>query len=263
MIPIPVYLRQILPLAPVVIVLCASLAQPGGASSSTSPAERPQAGLSGSLYIRTETDQTTVVSPAVHFRTADRSGKVELDITYAADVWTSASVDVRTAATGKVDEQRDEIDVGLAALQGTSTIGLAYRYSHEVDYRSHSVGLSAEYEAFQRTTTFAARLSVAADWIGRSGDTFFSEHLNTTGVWVGVTQILGPTTLAQASYEHRYSRGYMASPYRYVPIGSDTTCGLQAVFCVPEVHPNIKERRAAVVRLRQALGARAIASFLQ
>ncbi|TPV97122.1 MAG: DUF3570 domain-containing protein [Myxococcales bacterium FL481] len=233
---------------------CAATSTPAPTSSGAAGTEPSPASLSGALYVRTDTDQTTVVSPLVHFRSDMGTAHVNIDIVYMADIWTSASVDVRTAATKVVREQRDEVDVGLDLESGLARAGLGYRYSHEVDYLSNSISLFAQYEAFQRSTTFAARASFAADQVGRSGDEFFSRELTTVGAWIGITQVLSRTSLAQISYEHRYSHGYMASPYRYVAINGQGVCRPGAEFCLPEVHPNVKVRQAAVLRFRQALG---------
>ena len=59
------------------------------------------------VYVRTDTDDTTVVSPTVN-----ASGKASETVTvnggYAVDAWSGASVDVVSAATHTIRERRQE-----------------------------------------------------------------------------------------------------------------------------------------------------------
>jgi hypothetical protein len=122
-----------------------------------------------------------------------------------------------------------------------------------VDYVSHAVSLSFKHEAFQRNTSFDARVFGSKDEVGRSGDDLFAKDLASTGVWIGLSQVLGKRSLAQLSLETRLSRGFMSSPYRFVPIGGVGACRVLGSTCLPEVHPNTKTRYAAVARWRYAL----------
>ena len=222
--------------------------------SGASEGDAAQGGeLSSAIYVRTDTDQTQIISPQVHFRASLGASGTNVDIVYIADIWTSASVDIRTAATKVVREQRDEIDVGFDRTRGTTVVGLGYRYSHEVDYTSHALSLSLKHEAFQRNTSFDARVFASSDKVSRSGDSEFSKDLVSTGLWLGMSQVLGKRSLAQVSVESRLASGYMASPYRYVGVGAVGTCASQSSTCLPEVHPSVKARYAAVARWRFAL----------
>jgi hypothetical protein len=224
-------------------------ASDGGGGGSSAPS------IASAIYVRTDSDTTTVVTPQVHFRSGIGPGaKTGVDVVYTADMWTSASVDVRSAASREVSEQRDEITVGIDHTKGLATFGAGYRFSHEVDYVSNGLSLSGKYEAFSRLTTFELRLTGARDWVGRSGDATFEEWITTTGIWGGITQVLTKKLLAQISYEARWSKGYQSSPYRFVAIGGDPgSCGQAAGTCISEVHPGVKLKNAAVLRLRQAL----------
>ena len=210
-------------------------------------------GVSSSLYVRVDSDRTLVVTPEVHFKTQREGNVTNVDLVYLADSWSSASVDIRTAATTTVRERRDEADVGLRRTIDTSELSLGYRFSHETDYISNAVSLGLRHEAFSRNTTLEARVSGALDIVRRSGDAFFERQVRSFGVWLGFTQILSKTTLLQLSYENRGAFGYLASPYRFVAVGGGGHCGPTAILCVPEIHPTRRIRHAAVVRLRQAV----------
>ncbi len=209
----------------------------------------------GALYVRTDTDSTTVIAPRAHVRHQTAGAKTGIDVVYTADVWTSASVDIRTAATGRVTEQRDELDLGLdrALADDHARLGVGYRFSHEPDFVSHAVSLNGSYETRSRETTLGARAFFSFDTIGRAEDTLFKERGRGVGGWLGLSRLLDRFTIFQIAYELRAKLGYQASPYRFVAIDSPQLCGHEAALCLPEVLPRSRYRNAWVARLRRAL----------
>src|SRR5262245_46082677 len=61
------------------------------------------------VYVRTDTDQTLVITPRVSVE-APVDDATRLNAAYSADVWSSASIDIRTSASRPVTERRDEIN---------------------------------------------------------------------------------------------------------------------------------------------------------
>jgi len=59
--------------------------------------------------LRTDSDGTHVISPSARTPVGLLDDETHADAQYAADIWASASIDVRTAATVAVSEQRDEL----------------------------------------------------------------------------------------------------------------------------------------------------------
>ncbi len=209
--------------------------------------------IGSALYIRTDTDHTTVISP--HARAKhDFGGGTSVDVSYGADVWTSASIDIRTAASQVVMEQRDEVDVGVSHEFPDVTVGAGYRFSKENDYESHAGSASFSYNFADNAATLAASAFVSADTVGRSGDPLFKRPLDSVGGRLGFTQVLDTKTVLQASYDLAYFNGYQSSPYRYVGIGGDGNCHGTAPMCVPEREPGTRLRHALVGRVRRAFG---------
>lgn len=237
----------------------AQAASSGGAPEA-SPERAQEAGgdLGSAFYVRTDSDQTVVITPSVHFRKKlGPNKKTGVSVGYLADVWSSASIDIRSAASDRVVEQRDEIVAGVDHEQGLWSFGVGYRNSYETDYLSNALSLSTKYEAFERNTAFEFRLSGAMDKVGRSGDADFSEDVRTLSAWFGVTQVLSKKMILQGSAEWRWSKGFLSSPYRWVPIGEDLkNCQSTEGFCLPEAHPGMRARVAAVLRSRYALSQR-------
>ena len=220
------------------------------------PSADPTVEATASLYVRADTDRTTVVSPRAHVNAKVGDDRSHVDLVYTVDVWTSASIDIRTAATEPVREQRDEINAGIDREWSWGTVALSYRLSHENDYTSNSGAASVSADFLDRTVTLDARVFGGGDIVGRSGDDTFREIIGYGGGFVGYTHVLTPTTLLAIAGEVRGQQGYLASPYRWVSLGGGGRCADSIGLCVPEQHPGRRVRAAAVTRMRQALSRR-------
>ena len=207
----------------------------------------------GSVFVRSDSNDTVVVSPRAAL--SKRLDDTQLDVAYAADVWTSASIDIVAAATRTVTEQRDEIDVGATqedVVDGLSLTG-AYRYSIENDYESHGASGAVTWDLAMNNATLALSGGLYADTVGRSGAPQFSERLLTATGRLAYTQVLDTKMLAQLTYEFGALRGYQASPYRFVGIGGDGLGCQGAQLCLPEHLPEGRMRNAIAGRVRRAL----------
>ncbi len=205
-----------------------------------------------SLYLRSDSDTTLVVSPRARVRTT-LGDSTRAELAYAIDVWTSASIDIRTAASRAVTEQRDEIDANLQHELTDLTLSASYRYSTENDYESHTGSASASYDMADNNTTLAANGYYGADVVGRTGDPGFARPLNSFGGRLSLTQVIDPKTLLQGAYEIGVLNGYQASPYRFVGFGGDGYGCRVAVLCLPEQVPERRIRHAFVIDGLRAL----------
>ncbi|MDB4971089.1 MAG: hypothetical protein JWN44_6778 [Myxococcales bacterium] len=200
--------------------------------------------------IYTDSDHTTVVSPLAALSRDAWSGGT-LSASYVADVVSSASVDVVSNATTRMNDFRSEITAGLHQKLRNTTLTGAYVYSVENDYQSHNAELGFAQDLLDKNATLALGWSVSANDISRSGDQLFHRKLFTTGASASWTQVLNRATVAQLSYTFGYGNGYWASPYRFVRI---ETPALDAIaFKVPETVPVERYRHAAVIALNRHL----------
>jgi hypothetical protein len=237
-------------LAPAALLVCAALAG------------RARAGEVGAaLYVRSDTDHTTVIAPRVRGQ-ADVAEGTKATLIYAVDVWTSASIDIMASASKRpVTEQRDELDLSIDHELQDLTFTAAYRYSVEPDYVSHGGSGGLSYDFADNNATAALGVSGSSDRVGRAGDPVFSRDAGTLGGRLSFTQVMGKETLTQLMYEISRVTGYQASPYRFVAIGGGVcTADAAAVIalaplCVPENTPGERLRHAVALELRQALGA--------
>lgn len=205
------------------------------------------------VYVRTDSDATTIVSPRVRVA-AEVQEAVGLEASYGIDAWSGASIDVVTAATGTIRERRDEINAGARYTRDELTVSGGYRYSTEPDYWSHGATARAALDLRERTTTLALDAFGGLDEVGRAGDPWFRAPLRSAGARATWTQVLGPATLADLSWETTGLDGYQASAYRWVAIGDEATCARGALFCVREQVPDRRWRHALNLRGRHALG---------
>lgn len=206
-----------------------------------------------STLVRGDTDTTVVVSPSVRARIEVLDEDTHVDAEYTADIWTSASIDVRTAATMAVTEQRDELNAGLERRIDDFSVRGGYRYSVENDYEAHGGIIAGSLDLEGHCTIFDLQLAAEHDTVGRSGDALFSRPLTRFGGRLGYTQVIDPSMVIQFAYELSHLEGFLSSPYRFVGIGGDGRCGGTAGLCVPETHPGERTRHALVLRGRRAI----------
>jgi hypothetical protein len=242
------------------IVLGALLSSPGaGAQEANVPS------ASSAFYIRTDTDQTTVITPRMRVG-APLAEATRFDVVYTVDVWTSASIDIRTSASKAVTEQRDEIDASLMHAFTDVTVSGGYRYSTEYDYESHGGALSAAYDFADNNAQLALGARAYFDEVGRAGDPGFSEPSRMLTGRASFMQVLDAQTYLQFVYELTRQDGYLSSPYRYVRIATDvgtipSTCQYPETAyvertlrgCELENNPDQRLRHAAALHVRRAL----------
>jgi hypothetical protein len=204
------------------------------------------------LYVRTDSDATTVISPRI--RANKQFGEsTNIDATYAADIWTSASVDIRASASVRpVTEQRDEVDLGLRQELGDIHLRGSYRFSSEHDYTSHGLTVGGAVDLAQNAATLDVSLHVFADTVGQSGNPDFARALTTLDGSVAYTQVLDPVMFLTLTYEVAHNGGYQASPYRYVGVGGTGFGCVGASYCLPEYVPPDRTRHALAFLIRRA-----------
>ncbi len=219
--------------------------------------EADQTTASTSLYVRTDSDHTTVITPRVHAG-APVADQTRVDLVYTADIWTSASIDIRTSASKAVTEQRDEIDVTVQHAFPDLTVGGTYRYSKEPDYESHGGVLGGSYDFADKSASLGVTARAYFDQVGRAGDPEFSRASSMLSARTSLTQVIDPKTFASLTYELSRQQGYLSSPYRYVRIANDagdlpSTCVYPVKMCALENNPGSRLRHAVALNARRAL----------
>ncbi len=184
---------------------------------------------------------------------------IGLDLTWGADVITSASVDVITAATTRMTETRNEVGLALRRedILRNTDLTVGYEYSFENDGDSHiaNVGLVRGFD--QDNWQVALRYNVSLNQIGvvraaRSTWLPMTAH----GADATLTRLINQRLLVAVNYSFYYIDGYQASPYRRIPVlaGGD----LRGATWVEERVPDARVRHALTLRSRGALGSRTV-----
>ena len=238
---------------PATAIVLVSIAGTIAAAAACGAAHDREVHAASTVYVRTDTDDTTIVSPGVT-ASGKPSENTTLTAGYTIDAWSGASVDVVSAATGTITERRHEGQVGVGFDDGTTRYDGRYRLSYEHDYQSHGFVVGASRDLARHNTTVSANLLGSFDTAGRAGDPHFAQALYTYGARLGLSQTLDPLTMIDLSLDATVLDGYQASPYRWVAVGGDGTCAAAAPFCVIEQVPDLRVRGAASARLRHALG---------
>jgi hypothetical protein len=210
--------------------------------------------VASAVYVRADTDKTTVISPRA--RVAKNLGEAtSVDVAYAADIWSSASIDIRASASKRpVTEQRDELDLTLNQTLTDLTLHGGYRFSTEHDYTSHGASLGAAYDFAGNAARIDVALHAFGDTVGQAGNPTFKRGVSTLDASLSFTQVIDPQMLVQLTYELAHISGYQSSPYRWVGVGPLATgfgC-VQAALCVHEQLPSDRTRHAFALLLRRA-----------
>jgi hypothetical protein len=238
------------------------------------PAEATSAPTTGALRagIYADSDQTIVFRALAAL--GGSAGRWSLGGSFALDVISSASVDVRSSPAlsmvdvmtsasgrsstsgGKMSDRRLLGTFGAGYHgEGGRNLNFNVAYANENDYDSVSAVANGSIDLFHRMTTLLGGASVTYNWIGSVLDPTFARTMYALGWAAGIAQVLSPRDALRLRYDGSYASGYQASPYRNVRFGDwTTTVGAhrQIVFAntigtaagLPETEPDTRTRHA-------------------
>ena len=201
-------------------------------------------------------DATTVVSPHARAAYNDVRG-MSLHAGWVADVISSASVDVVTAATGRFHDVRQEVSVGGGFERHHKGFDAGYAFSWENDTRAHTASLGGAMTWGDNLetrlhynfnlTSLGRVLEPPSQW----------RDMMVHGFEAAALHPIGPRGTVELVLSGYYATGYQANPYRKVPVvsGAGTLAG---ALWFDEVVPDTRFRFAATVRARYALHTRVI-----
>lgn len=223
--------------------LVALLGRPAGAG--------PEVSIDARTGVYQDTDHTFISTSTIAAR-ATLKDTFTLKARYLADVVSSASVDVVSAATKHFDELRHEIEGAATYADGTRTASLGYVYSGENDWTSHSVRAGFAHDFFQHRLTLGAGAALTWSDVGRSGDATFHRPLVQGTGSIDATFVASKVDLLSLSYSIIVLNGYQASPYRFVFFQSPSVPG--QLVGNPETVPDERLRHAVGLRWNHHVG---------
>jgi hypothetical protein len=202
------------------------------ASATVLPEDR-----SDMMYHSYDGGGVTVSGPALLVRKSV-GDSVSLFGRYYVDTISSASIDVVTTASPYTD-RREEYQVGIDYLHGSTLMGMSFSNSKETDYLADTLNLNVSQDLFEGLTTVSMGYSQGYDTIQPINST--EQHdINRYKYRLGLTQVLTPTVQLGVSYEGIAEEGYLNNPYRYARV--------LGAF-VPEVYPGTHDSQALAVRI--------------
>jgi Protein of unknown function (DUF3570) len=193
-------------------------------------------------------EDALIFQPMAYFGLV-QSEKLRHDITVPVDIVSAASVDALDAiSTASRVNEAGGIDVTTTYKSDPQT-DLTFRYGAHIEepYRSWFAGFGMNRRMAQDNATLSVSGNATFDLFdfvttqgGFRGVTT-REAVNTN---VSFSQILSPTTLADASYGMTYQLGTLQTTYNSIPLDGTDARG-------EEVLPRARLRNAASVRLAQ------------
>ena len=166
-----------------------------------------------------DTDAVYVASPTIALGVGDALAGWSVTGRYLVDAVSAASVDIVSTASGKWTEFR-HVGSGSAELKGGG-LGLALSggVSREPDYLSLGGGGTLSVELADKSVTPFLGASYTHDDVGRTGEPRgFWPTMTATGAQAGATFVIDRATIGSVTLDAIFERGYLAKPYRYVPL---------------------------------------------
>jgi len=225
------------------------------------------------LYHRYSGDHVTVDGPSLLAR--KNFGKhTSVYAGYYSDSVTSASIDVRTAAS-QYTESRTEYNYGFDWLYDNVDISLGLTNSEENDYSSNTYHFGISQTMFGDLTTVSLGISYGDDTVRKNlrdingkfigNDPNFGENgeekLQRRNYKLGVTQILTKNLIMNFGFEAITDQGYTQNPYRnafqYDPAITNIINGAREPVAIAEDYPDARTSDAIAVRANYFLPYRA------
>lgn len=169
--------------------------------------------------VYTDSDNVVVVTPttSVRYLLDDQGGEVRARV--GVDAVSAASVDLVAQATRHFDEARTEANLGISKAFGDWVPSLDYRLSYENDYMSNGGHIGLRTDIDSPDTTLQVGYSFNYDIVGRTGSLWqYNQGMASHRADASLTQVLDKDTLLRGIVTLTASAGYMAKPYRFVPL---------------------------------------------
>lgn len=167
----------------------------------------------------TDSDSVHVLSPTVTGSVADEVAGWSVAGSYLVDAVSAASVDIVSTASSRWTELR-HVGSASANFKAIGTrVALAGGFSREPDYLSRGGGGVLSWELADKNFMPFVGGSYSHDLVGRTGES--------QGLWrtmekftvkTGATFVVNRSTIAALSFDGIFERGYLAKPYRYLPV---------------------------------------------
>lgn len=179
----------------------------------------PTVRASSEVSAYTDTDSVHVLSPTIAGSVSDEVAGWTVAGSYLVDAVSAASVDIVSTASSHWVERRH---VGAASADfktSAAQVSVAGGFSREPDYLSIGGGGVISLELADKNFMPFIGGSYGHDLVGRTGDPQDTwPTMNKVSAKLGATFVVNRSTIASLSFDGIFERGYLAKPYRYLPV---------------------------------------------
>lgn len=202
----------------------------------TAKAQRLTTRAEGEVTGYVDSMQVMVTSPSVKVSVGDDVAGWSVGGRYLVDVVSAASVDIVATASPRWNELRHVGSIEGMYKRGVLTVGAAANVSHEPDYLSLGAALNVAVDLLEKNLTPFFAVRYGHDDVGRRG--LGREHwsvLQRGGAQAGVTFVINRSLIASVQLDADFERGYLAKPYRYIPLFAEGSSEQVAVGASPQI----------------------------
>lgn len=182
-------------------------------------ARRPTVAVTSELAGYTDSMEVHVASPSFGATVSDEVAGWSAGGRYLVDAVSAASVDIVATASPRWTELRHVASGELTYKRGITQVTASGGVSREPDYLSGSASAVVTLELLEKNLTpyFGARYS--HDDVGRRGQPKDRwALLQKGGLMVGATFVINRFMVGSVQVDADFDRGYLAKPYRYIPL---------------------------------------------
>jgi hypothetical protein len=220
--PEEVFLEEEAPTEPTTDKEAASDASPPPAEAAAAAAPTKQ-GPAAHVSLETtgyiDTDHVKVISPSVTGGVADDVAGWSVNGHYLVDVVSAASVDIVSTASPHWTEVRHAGSLTGSMTIEPVTVGALAVISREPDYLSITGGGTFGFDLMKKNVSPYFAFSHEVDSVGRTDLPHeYWKSKQVTSVQAGVTLVLSRSSIGSLQWDGSFERGYLAKPYRYVPL---------------------------------------------
>ncbi len=182
-------------------------------------AKRPTVTGAAELAGYTDSTNVQVASPSVAATVSDEVAGWSVGGRYLVDAVSAASVDIVATASARWNEQRHVGSADVSYKRGPAAVAASAGVSHEPDYLSLSGGLVLTVDLLDKNLTPFIGARYGHDDVGRTGQPKERwELLQRGGLQAGATFVINRFMVASVQLDADFERGYLAKPYRYIPL---------------------------------------------
>jgi hypothetical protein len=166
-----------------------------------------------------DTDHVYVASPSVGATFADEVAGWSIGGHYLVDVVSAASVDIVSTASSRWREIRHAGSLNASVKVDDASLEASGSISREPDYLSLTGGGTLTVDLLDKNVTPFVGFSYGQDEVGRTGlPTDYWHEKQTVSGRFGLTFVVDRATIASFQLDGVEESGYLAKPYRYIPL---------------------------------------------